>query len=48
LAGDTDWQQLEEALPLPEDPLFGEKQAAEYRDLYRALMEDMNRNGAAH
>lgn len=47
LASDTDWQQLDEALPPPADPLFGEKQAAEYRDLYRALMEDMNRNGAA-
>jgi len=47
LASDEDWEQLEEELPQPSDPLFGEKQAAEYRDLYRALMEDMNRNGAA-
>ena len=47
LASDKDWEQLEEELPQPSDPLFGEKQAAEYRDLCRALMEDMNRNGAA-
>lgn len=47
LAGEQDWKQLESELPQPTDPLFGEKQAAEYRDLYRALMEDLNRNGNA-
>jgi len=47
LANEADWETLEKELPQPSDPLFGEKQAAEYRDLYRALMEDMNRNGTA-
>jgi hemerythrin-like domain-containing protein len=44
LAVEQDWKQLESEVPQPADPLFGEKQAAEYRDLYRALMEDLNRN----
>ena len=44
LAGDPDWALLDEKIPLPDDPLFGEKQASEYRDLYRALMEDMNQD----
>jgi hemerythrin-like domain-containing protein len=47
LATEADWQQLDEALPPPEDPLFGEKLAAEYRDLHHALMHDMNRRGGA-
>lgn len=42
LASESDWKDLDEKIPQPEDPLFGEKQAAEYRDLYRALMADMN------
>lgn len=47
LASDEDWQQLEEQLPQSEDPLFGEKQADEYRSLYKALMEDMNNPDSA-
>lgn len=43
LASAVDWQQLEDRLPKPEDPLFGEHQAEQYRELYRALLEDMNR-----
>lgn len=47
IASDTDWQQLAEQLPQSEDPLFGERQADEYRSLYKALMEDMNRAESA-
>ena len=46
VASDDDWQTLEAKLPRSSDPLFGEKQAAEYADLYRALLEDMNSNEA--
>ncbi|MBV0932267.1 hemerythrin domain-containing protein [Marinobacterium weihaiense] len=41
LASDTDWQALAEQLPQSEDPLFGERQADQYRALYKALVEDM-------
>ncbi len=47
IASEADWQQLDEQLPQSEDPLFGEKQADEYRSLYKALMEDMNRSDSA-
>lgn len=47
LASSADWQRLEEQLPGAEDPLFGEQQADEYRSLYKALMEDMNRTDSA-
>lgn len=40
LASPDDWQQVEAENPSPTDPLFGLKQADEYRDLYRALLED--------
>lgn len=40
LAGDADWRELESRLPTPSDPLFGLKQSEEYRDLYKALIED--------
>jgi len=43
LASEADWQQLEQQIPRPADPLFGEHQAEQYRELYRALLEDMNR-----
>ncbi|GAA0784424.1 hemerythrin domain-containing protein [Marinobacterium sediminicola] len=46
-ASEADWQQLDQQLPRSEDPLFGEKQADEYRALYKALMEDMNRTDSA-
>lgn len=47
LATEADWQQLAEQLPQPEDPLFGDKQAEQYRSLYKALMEDMSRSDSA-
>lgn len=47
MATSADWQQLAEQLPQSDDPLFGEKQANEYRSLYKALMEDMNRSDSA-
>ncbi|GAA0687195.1 hemerythrin domain-containing protein [Marinobacterium maritimum] len=47
IASEADWQQLADQLPQSEDPLFGEKQADEYRSLYKALMEDMNRSESA-
>ncbi len=47
IASEADWQQLAEQLPQSEDPLFGEKQADEYRALYKALMEEMNRSESA-
>ncbi len=40
VATEQDWQQVDAENPAPADPLFGLKQADEYRDLYRALLED--------
>ena len=42
VASDEDWQQLIAELPKSDDPLFGEKQAAQYSDLYKELIVDMN------
>ena len=42
LATEEDWVELAKRIPPPADPLFGEHQAEQYRDLYRALLEDMN------
>ncbi|PSL13232.1 hemerythrin-like domain-containing protein [Marinobacterium halophilum] len=44
MATAADWDQLAEQLPSSDDPVFGEQQADEYRSLYKALMEDMNRS----
>lgn len=41
LANQEDWKTLEEKLPRPEDPLFGEKQGESYRELYKAMMQDV-------
>ena len=42
LASENDWQQLQQALPTPTDPLFGEHCAAEYVELYKALTSDLS------
>lgn len=42
VATEQDWKMLGKLLPAPEDPLFGEKQAHEYTDLYRELIIDLN------
>lgn len=42
LGSEQDWEALAAKIPENPDPLFGEHQAEEYRELYRALMEDMN------
>ena len=42
VANDKDWAELAISLPAEADPLFGEKQAEEYKELYKALMQDMN------
>ncbi|KDE39177.1 hypothetical protein ADINL_2306 [Nitrincola lacisaponensis] len=36
-----DWPRLEQQLPQPEDPLFGEKQGEQYRELYKAMLQDV-------
>ncbi|MGB0466549.1 MAG: hemerythrin domain-containing protein [Pontibacterium sp.] len=41
LATEQDWAQLLEELPRLDDPLFGEKQAVQYADLYNELVVDM-------
>jgi len=41
VANDQDWVQLIDELPSSDDPLFGEKQAAKYSELYRELIVDM-------
>ncbi len=41
VANDQDWEQLKTELPKSDDPLFGEKQAVQYTDLYKALIMDM-------
>lgn len=41
LAQASDWKALEQELPEPEDPLFGEKQGENYRELYKALLQDV-------
>ncbi|MBA4502074.1 hemerythrin domain-containing protein [Marinobacterium marinum] len=46
IATETDWQQLQDQLPQSDDPLFGTRQADEYRSLYRALMDDLSRPGS--
>ncbi|MGH1463382.1 MAG: hemerythrin domain-containing protein [Neptuniibacter sp.] len=38
----SDWEKLVAELPKSEDPLFGEKQAYEFTDLYKELIIDMN------
>ncbi|WP_286238187.1 hemerythrin domain-containing protein [Neptuniibacter halophilus] len=35
---------LSQQLPMPSDPLFSEKRAHEYNDLYRELIEELNRS----
>lgn len=42
VASDADWSAVEAGLPVQEDPLFGEKQAEEYKALYVELMRDIN------
>lgn len=42
LASESDWQELQQVLPTPLDPLFGEHCAAEYVELYKALTSDLN------
>jgi len=42
VASDSDWEHLSKELPMLEDPLFGEKQAARYADLYKELLVDFN------
>ncbi|WP_417585199.1 hemerythrin domain-containing protein [Nitrincola sp.] len=41
IAKTSDWEVLEQKLPEPEDPLFGEKQGENYRELYKALLQDV-------
>lgn len=38
----NDWVVLAQALPRPNDPLFGEQQAQEYTALYRELIMELN------
>lgn len=42
LASDQDWTELAAQIPEHADPLFGEHQADQYRELYKALLIDMN------
>ena len=42
VASQKDWDTLSEMLPAPEDPLFGEKQAQQFTDLYKELIIEMN------
>lgn len=42
VASTGDWERLALQLPKPQDPLFGEKQAYEFSDLYKELIIDMN------
>ncbi len=42
IASEDDWQALAKRLPTVEDPLFGEKCAEEYVELYKALTEDLS------
>mgnify|MGYP000689651032 CR=1 FL=1 len=41
IATAEDWEVLAQRLPRIDDPLFGEKQAEQYIDLYRELMLDL-------
>lgn len=42
IVSEGDLAELERELPKQDDPLFGEKQAHEYMDLYRELILEMN------
>lgn len=42
MATKDDWASVEKALPVEEDPLFGEKRSEEYKSLYAELMRDIN------
>lgn len=42
LISESEMALLENKLPAPEDPLFGEKRAHEYTDLYKELIIDLN------
>lgn len=42
LVSEAEMTKLEAQLPMPEDPLFGEKRAQEYMELYRELILDLN------
>ncbi|WP_027857194.1 hemerythrin domain-containing protein [Marinobacterium jannaschii] len=42
VATENDWATLNNDLPSVEDPLFGEKQAARYAELYQELLVDFN------
>ncbi|SIS59180.1 hemerythrin domain-containing protein [Neptunomonas antarctica] len=42
VATNADWEKVEKELPVESDPLFGEKQAEEYKALYVELMRDIN------
>lgn len=44
VASSDDMAELDAQIPSPNDPLFGLKQADEYRDLYQALLEDNRSN----
>lgn len=42
LSEQKDWAALAQALPQPEDPLFGEKQGENYRELYKAMIQELS------
>ena len=42
IATDTDWNEVNNTLPVEEDPLFGQKRSEEYKSLYGELMRDIN------
>ena len=37
-----DWKELEKNLPQHEDPLFGEKQGENYREIYKAMIQEVS------
>lgn len=41
VATDADWAELDRTLQKSDDPLFGQKQAAEYSSLYKEMLVDM-------
>jgi hemerythrin-like domain-containing protein len=43
LAIEEDWQILAKELPKPIDPLFGERQADQYKELYREMIYDLQK-----
>jgi hemerythrin-like domain-containing protein len=45
IATDEDWATLAKELPQPMDPLFGERQADQYRVLYKEMVFDLQKAG---